>query len=142
MDVRNCPRCGSIFLYCGFRLCENCKKIEDEEFETVKAYLKDNPGTTVEKVAADTGVSRQQILFFIRSGRLSEEAKSLSGNVLFCERCEKPISQGKLCLTCQKELTQTFLKAQTKSKEQKVQKDTGTNKKAKVHFLDKSRDNK
>ncbi len=142
MDVRNCPRCGSIFLYCGLRLCENCRKIEEEEFEKVKAYLQKNPGTTVEKVAEDTGVSLQQIMSFIRNGRLSEETKNFSGDVLFCERCQKPISEGKMCLECQRELTQTFLKTQTKIREQKAQKETDKTKEAKVRFLNKARDNK
>lgn len=142
MDVRNCPRCGNIFLYGGLRLCENCRKIEEQEFEIVKAYLQKNPGTTVEKVAEDTGVSLQQIMSFVRNGRLSEEAKNITGTVLFCERCEKSILEGRLCLECQRELTETFLKTQTKTREQRVQKDAESTKEARVRFLNKARDNK
>ena len=123
MDVRNCPRCGNIFLFHGFRLCESCRGIEDKEYEIVK-----------------TGVSRQQILYFIRSGRLSEEIKYFSELPLYCERCEKPITQGKLCKECQNELTQSFLKTQAKLREDRKQEEKIDRKGARVHFLDKSRD--
>lgn len=140
MDVRNCPRCGNIFLFHGFRLCESCRGIEDKEYEIVKAFLQANPGTTVEIVADKTGVSRQQILYFIRSGRLYEEIKYFSELPLYCERCEKPITQGKLCKECQNELTQSFLKTQAKLREDRKQEEKIDRKGARVHFLDKSRD--
>lgn len=136
MDMRNCPRCGGLFLYRGLRLCESCRQVEEEEYEKVKLYLQENRGVTVDKVAEATKVSRQQILAFIRAGRLSGEIENLIEAALFCERCDKPIVEGRLCKVCQNELTHNFLKNQSKLKEQEA----SSNGSSKVRFLKRNRD--
>ena len=140
MDVRNCPRCGNIFAYRGFRLCESCRQIEDKEYEVVKVYLQKNSGTTVDKISEETGVSRQQILFFIRSGRLSEEVSNLNEMPFNCERCNKPILEGRICKDCQNELTQNFLKAQASLRKEKTLMGQNSKENAKIRYLDKSRE--
>ncbi|MDD2430596.1 MAG: MerR family transcriptional regulator [Firmicutes bacterium] len=118
MNVKNCPECGNIFVDIGFRLCESCLKIENEQFQKVKSFLQKNTGVTVDMIAEGTGVSRQQILRFIKAGRLSGSINKLSDPALLCERCEKPILEGRLCLKCQAELTRKF-KAPSKKEEEK-----------------------
>ena len=47
MDVRNCPKCGKMFHDTGDGICQNCMKEEEELFQTVRAYIKENPNSNM-----------------------------------------------------------------------------------------------
>ena len=55
MDVRTCKKCGKLFQYTGIGevFCPVCKRKDEEDFEKVKKYINDNPGTLIEKVAEE-----------------------------------------------------------------------------------------
>jgi len=57
----------------------------------------------LEDVAESTGVDRQIVLRFIRSGRIIVGRPQSFG--VFCERCGKPIATGLVCPECAKELS-------------------------------------
>lgn len=98
MDVRNCSRCGKVFSYAGKPLCRRCLDLEEREFERVKAYLVEHPGSTIEEVHEDTEVSKDKILRFLREGRLI--ATEGLADVLRCEWCQRPIQTGYRCKKC------------------------------------------
>ena len=71
MEVRNCRSCGRLFNYMGGApLCPACQKKLEEKFQEVKAFLEENPNSSVETVAEELDVSVKQIRQWIREERL------------------------------------------------------------------------
>ncbi len=98
MEVRNCPRCGKIFTFITSPICSNCEKEEENIFQTVRAYIEENPDAKMSKVSEETGVSVQKIIRYIKDGRL-EVSKGISGEIV-CENCGCPIKTGRYCEPC------------------------------------------
>lgn len=108
MDVRNCRECRRIFQYNGYGdiLCPECRKKDEEEFDRVKNYLRQNPDSTQKNVCDETGVDFNKILRWLREERLvTTDAKGLG---LKCEQCGAPICSGKLCDECKRKLAADF----------------------------------
>ena len=99
MEVRTCRRCKKIFQYItGPQICPRCKQKEEEMFQVVKEYLRQNPGATMNIVSQETEVSVAIIEGFLRQGRL--EVTSDSPIALSCESCGVRILTGRLCQKC------------------------------------------
>lgn len=101
-SVRNCARCGRVFVFRGREICPDCVAEEEEQFERVRLFLRDSPGASLAEVEEATGVPADVILSFLRQGRLLA-SDGLKGN-LRCERCGAPIDEGHLCSRCSEEL--------------------------------------
>ncbi|MBC7075364.1 MAG: MerR family transcriptional regulator [Syntrophomonadaceae bacterium] len=99
-DLKNCSQCGRLFAGQG-ELCRRCQETEEDEFLTVRRYIRDHPGSSVFEVSEATGVEESKILSFLRRGRL--EARGMVAD-LECERCGKRISSGRYCRKCLEEL--------------------------------------
>ena len=106
MDVRNCSRCGKVYRYDGFRVCPNCRREDEADFQKVKEYIDEHPGANIKEVSEATEIDSRKIMEFLRAGRL--EIMDENNLILSCERCGKPIKTGKFCDKCafeiQKEL--------------------------------------
>lgn len=108
MDIRNCSRCGKIYIYDGFKLCVDCRKEDEEDFYKVKHYLEENPNSNIIKVSEDTQVDSKKIIEFLKEGRL--EIRSENNLILNCERCGKPITKGRFCNKCTSDMEREFKK--------------------------------
>ncbi len=97
VELRNCPRCGSLFAYSGKNLCPNCLTEDEKEYDSLRAFLKDNPRASLEETSEATGVKTEKILKFLREGRIVAAQEALW---LTCERCGKPIIAGRFCPEC------------------------------------------
>lgn len=117
MNIRNCTRCGKIYNYDGFKICHNCRKDDEQDFQKVKEYLYDNPGASVPEVSDGTEVEARKIIDFLREGRL--EVAEGSNLILECENCGDSIRTGRFCDKCasglQKELGQVVDSARPQS---------------------------
>lgn len=113
MDIRNCKRCGNIFNYEGSPICLSCRREEEEDFQTVKSFLDQNPGASVPVVVKETGISTEQIMSFLRDERL--ELHGEAGYVLACESCGDKIPSGRFCKSCVSKL-QSEIKGVTKTR--------------------------
>lgn len=103
MEVKVCSRCKKMFQYItGPRVCPKCKQIEEEQFQKVKEYLRENPGAALNTVSEETQVSVKLIESFLKQGRL--EVVPGSPMMLSCERCGASILTGKYCNKCKNEL--------------------------------------
>lgn len=109
MNLKNCVRCGKVYVYDGFSVCLDCRRADEEDFEKVKAYLDENPGANVMQVSEATGVDTKKIIKFLREGRL--EVKDEVNILLDCERCGKPIKTGRFCEECSKQVEKEILNA-------------------------------
>lgn len=106
MNVRNCSRCGKIYVYDGFSICNKCRQDDEKDFQKVKEYLHENPGANIIEVSEATEVESRKIIEFLKEGRL--EIGDENNIVLTCERCDKPIRTGRFCDRCSVEMEKEF----------------------------------
>lgn len=98
----SCKSCGKTFLKVGTRnTCSECTEREETEFLKVKDYLYEFPNSTIEEVSEQTDVSREDILEWIKEGRIESKGLAVSYP---CSICGKPIHNGKICMKCQKDM--------------------------------------
>ncbi len=109
-EVRNCRRCKKIFMFVtGPQICEACKKLEEEEFERVRAFLKEFPGATIQEVSRETEVPAQAIYRYLKDGRI--EVAENSPIAIQCENCGVRIKSGRFCINCSKKLANEMINA-------------------------------
>lgn len=109
MEPRNCRRCGRMFGYMGgIPICDHCKQKDEEDFQKVRQYLKEQPGASMKEVSEACEVSVEKITRFLREGRL--EVREGANLVLECESCGKSIKTGRFCENCAKQLERDMSK--------------------------------
>ncbi len=104
-SMRNCPKCGNVFTFVKTPICPQCQEEEEQIFETVRRYLKDNPNKTLQEVSDETEVSVKKILKYIKEGRIDIGDSTIT---FPCENCGKEINRGKYCGECAKKLKNKF----------------------------------
>lgn len=110
MNVRNCRRCRRLFNYAvGPIYCTQCRKELEEEFQVVKKYVQDNPGSDIRMVAEACDVDPAQIRQWVREERLCFSDDAPSG--INCERCGVMIRTGRFCERCKVDMTVSFTNA-------------------------------
>lgn len=104
-ELRNCPKCNSIFNYNGIReICSKCAADEEKMYETVYRFLRkrENRSATVQQIVKVTGVEEELLHKWVRKGRLQT---ALFPNLGYpCENCGELTQSGTICEACQKEL--------------------------------------
>lgn len=112
-EVRNCPKCNTLFNYNGIReICGKCYTAEEDMYEVVYRFLRkrENRAATVERIVEVTGVEEGLLHLWVRKGRLQP---ALFPNLGYpCDSCGKLTTTGKLCASCQKELKSELQKVE------------------------------
>lgn len=109
-EIKYCKVCRKMFQYVtGPQLCPACKKIDEEEFEKVRTFLRDFPGANMKEVADNTGVSPNKINRWLKEERL--EVSEGSPVALNCENCGVRIRSGRFCVECSKGLAREMMNA-------------------------------
>lgn len=103
-EVRNCKRCGKVFISRGSYICPDCLQKEEEQFEIVKKYLAENPRATVKETSENTKVPVEVITEFLRKGLLMSVLPGDGNASLSCVICKRPIQSGKICPECERAL--------------------------------------
>lgn len=134
MSLANCQRCGKVFMRIKNPLCPDCQRAEDELFDKVVEYLKENPGATVAEVATALDVDVSIINKFVRTGRLAPVNPTWQAR---CNRCGIPISSGELCEQCRLQLASELSKELANKKEEK--KERPYRKGDKIYLIDRVR---
>jgi len=106
MVLKNCTRCGIAYTPGSQHLCPACAESDENDFKVVREFIKENPKVSLEVVAEATGVEEDKIREYLKQGRL--ELADLTGPVLECKRCGKPIYMGEYCVLCRAEFAQPF----------------------------------
>ncbi|MCL2753031.1 MAG: MerR family transcriptional regulator [Defluviitaleaceae bacterium] len=101
MEMYNCRRCKKLFPRLREPICSDCIQQDEDLFNDVKNFLRDNPKTLIADVAAETGASAKKILGWLREGRLE-----IVGGDLTCKACGEGISTGIFCEPCQSKVNQ------------------------------------
>jgi hypothetical protein len=68
--IEACRRCGRLVPYMPRGICRDCLEAREEQFETVREWLRENPGASISRAAEATGVEETVIAGFINEGRL------------------------------------------------------------------------
>ncbi|MCS7233110.1 MAG: hypothetical protein N3C62_00255 [Synergistetes bacterium] len=111
-DLANCIKCNRAFLWTGGRkVCPRCLEEEEKDFEKVYNYLRDHPRATIREISEATEVDEDEILEFIKQGRIQLKFTDVAGR-LRCKRCGEPISSGEYCPSCLKEFQESLSKIQ------------------------------
>jgi flagellar operon protein (TIGR03826 family) len=122
-QLDNCPKCGKLFVK-GIRdVCQECNKVEEEEYKIVTAFLRDreNRKATIYEVSEATEVTIKQITKFIRQGRISMEGLPNMGYP--CESCGQMTKEGNVCSSCRSKLSRDVNNLmQTEKKRQEEEK--------------------
>jgi flagellar operon protein (TIGR03826 family) len=105
MSLANCSRCGKAYLSVpgGKDICPACIKEEDDNYLKIFHYLSTRPSATAQEIAQATEVDIKEIYRYVRENRL-RLVQTDTG--LQCESCGMPISQGKICENCRKQLSE------------------------------------
>ncbi|SJZ44350.1 hypothetical protein [Selenihalanaerobacter shriftii] len=119
MGLKNCVRCGNVFVSNTDKVCPQCLEEEEEDFETVKEYIYESGQARIPKIHEETGVSVKRIKKFIREGRLVEFNVDVT---IECKRCGTQIKSGDYCKSCRDQLSDGFVGRQDKEKEKKQKK--------------------
>ena len=102
-QLANCRKCGKLFLRVK-EICVDCYKKQEEDYEKIVDYLREFPGSSIQELSEETGVSIGQIREFILAERLlSSNFTNLSYP---CESCGTTIQTGKLCFNCMTTINQ------------------------------------
>ena len=102
MNVRNCRKCRRLFNYVmGPILCNQCKAQMEEVFQTVKKYVRENPGSDIRMVSEACDVDPMQIRQWVEE-RLCFSDDSPVG--IPCERCGTTIKSGRFCEACKADI--------------------------------------
>ena len=109
MNIVKCKMCRKPFHSLGGFTCPDCLRKIDEDFITVRDYIYDNPHCTIDKASEKTGVEKAVILHLLKEGRLTLDNPDADW-VLVCEACKKPITSGRMCDQCKKDLAATMNK--------------------------------
>jgi len=109
-EIKYCRECRKIFHYVsGPVLCPVCRKIDEEECEKVRKFLREFPGANMQEVSDNTGVSPVKISRWLKEERL--EVSEDSPVALNCEKCGVRIRSGRFCVECSKGLAREMMSA-------------------------------
>lgn len=119
-QLRNCKKCGKLFLFVGSPVCKKCTELEEEQFQLVKQYLREHARASVAETSEATGVPPYMVVEFLRRGRLLGEIPMAQGQEPLCVICKKPVASGKnICSKCEQEMTSKDMTDKGFGKEQK-----------------------
>lgn len=118
-NMRNCPKCGSVFTFVKSPICSKCQEEEQEIFESVRIYIKENENKTIKEVSEATGVSVKKILAYIKSGKID---LVIDGEKFRypCKHCGKKIVVGNFCDKCAKKFKEGLQKKTQQKEEKKI----------------------
>lgn len=138
MTIRNCKKCGKIYQYDGVhKICLECRRKEEKDFEKVKEFLRENPSSSINKVSEETGVEKKTIIEFIKNDRLIAEDIEIEETIR-CQRCGREIKHGKYCEKC---ISDFKGEIESIKKEKEAKKKEGYRSKENMHVADRLKDN-
>lgn len=131
---KSCKRCGILFDFYGIgkMYCSSCMKIDTEQFQRVKDYLREVGPKTMFEIEAALGIHHRTVQVYLREGRL--EVPINSEVFIHCEMCGAALRSGRYCPDCVHKLSSEFVTGTTFDSNEvgeiSKQKDTG-----KIHYL-------
>lgn len=132
-ELANCARCSEVFVKGTRAICPRCYREEEKAFETVDQFLRErkNREATLLEIVEATGVEEEQIISFIKRKRLLPSQFPNLGYP--CEKCDTPITSGKLCTDCSKSILKAWERHEKMEQRQK-EREEAVNKRSRVYY--------
>lgn len=72
MQRNLCKHCRKVFMsrYKAYT-CEDCKRIDDDHFDDIVAYLKEYPNSNALQISEELGITAFEVLNYLKEGRLN-----------------------------------------------------------------------
>ncbi|MDF2907772.1 MAG: regulatory protein MerR [Herbinix sp.] len=72
MYTNVCKHCHKIF-NSRFKAysCEDCKKIDNDQFDNIESYLKEYPNSNALQISEALGITAYEVLNYLKEGRLN-----------------------------------------------------------------------
>ena len=102
MPLTKCIRCVKLFNKIDSPLCQDCIPLEEDDFETIRAYVNLNEHKNANEVSEATNVDIKCVLRMIDNGNIATVSNSESSGPISCGQCGAPAlsSTQKLCQKC------------------------------------------
>lgn len=108
--MKNCQRCGKIFMQQGTeKICRDCRDADREMENKVMQYVRDNPGCKLQAIIDDTGAEESLVRRMIAEGRFEQNFV-----VSHCKKCGKDIVAGQYCEACLSSMQENLQSVQEK----------------------------
>lgn len=135
MNVRNCRRCRKLFNYAiGPIYCSQCRQELEQEFQVVKKYVQDHPGSDIRTVSEACDIEPSQIRQWVREERLYFSEGASTG--INCEHCGIMIRTGRFCDKCKADMTSNFRSAMRQTPVQSEPQKRRTSSEHKMRYID------
>lgn len=115
--LKNCSGCGRLYMEVGQGMCSDCYRKEQEDEQVVYSYVRDHDKCSIKQIIDDTGVKERIILRMLKQGRFIATGVEITYP---CQSCGEPITTGKLCPKCSKDLINQAEKLQAAKGMRKV----------------------
>lgn len=100
MGLANCPECGKLYLENPSKLCQDCYALQEIDEEKVVNFLREKRKSTLQEIHEATGVRHKVILQMLNRHRITSDI-----TVSYpCETCGEPITEGRICGKCNKNI--------------------------------------
>ena len=127
-NLRNCKICGKVFIVQSDEmLCRACLKKEEAQRNRVMDYVRDNPGVSIEKTIAETGVPDRLVKRMVLEGMFSNNAERVITQASrVCAICGAPVAgTGIYCRSCATRLQRETKQMAEQSIDRTTQKKVG-----------------
>lgn len=69
-NLRNCKKCGKLFVSTGNMICNSCLEVNKDIYDKIAEYVAHRPSSTIFDVADALNVSTKKVLDLVREGNL------------------------------------------------------------------------
>jgi transposase-like protein len=100
MNLKNCIECGRLYVENPSGLCPECYDKEEKEEIIITEYMRKVGKASMQQIHEETGVNERTIMRMMKKGRFIGKF-----DISYpCEICGAPITEGRLCLDCSKNI--------------------------------------
>lgn len=99
--LKNCAECGRLYMEIGQGMCQDCFRKEQEMEQVVYAFVRDHDKCSIKEIVDGTGVKEKVVFRMLKAGRFIASGLEITYP---CQGCGAPITTGKLCSKCSKDI--------------------------------------
>lgn len=111
MPLSKCLRCEKLFNKIDNPICTDCLPSEEDDFETIRNSVNENPGINAEGISELSGVDIKCVLRMIDRGSISTVPNITELSTVTCGQCGAPAisASKKLCQECLDKLNRKMM---------------------------------
>ena len=119
--LKNCSECGRVYMEIGQGMCQDCFLKEQEMEQVVYSFVRDHDKCSIKEIVDGTGVKEKVVFRMLKAGRFIASGLEISYP---CQACGAPITTGKLCAKCSKDIRNQAERLKAEKNMKKVDRST------------------